>query len=251
MAVLLLCSLGLLLAAPNVLANTPLSSLAGLVSGETAAVDLPTPLAVAVVPSSTATATPSLLQPTWTPRVQTALDTATPLPTITVGPTAMPTEPPFLPTRTPTPTATNTPTPTPTDTPEGPPPTITPTRSQFLFTRSDISPTYIGNYANQAGCQWLGVAGEVLDINRNPVPVGRYRVHVWGSGIDQRPVVGGADSYGTSGWEQFLGTTPEIRNYNIQLETVNGTAVSQVYNVQTRAACDENLVIFSFVQNHE
>jgi hypothetical protein len=247
-AVLLLCSLGLLLAAPNALANTPLAALLG---SEVDASDLPTAIPVAVVPSATPTETPSLLQPTWTPRVLAPVDTATPLPTSPPRLTATPTEPPFLPTRTPTPLPTDTPTPTPTDTPEGPPPTVTPTRSQFRFTRSDVSPIYLQNFANQAGCQWMGVAGEVLDINRNPVPTGQFRVHVWGSGIDERPLVGGAPAYSPSGWEQFLDNTPAVRTYNIQLETINGTAVSQVYSIQTRASCNENLVLFHFVQNHE
>lgn len=247
-AVLLLCGLGLLLAAPNTLANTPLTTLLG--SG-TDAGELPTQIPLAVIPTATATETPSLLQPTWTPQALDPINTATPFPTNTPRSTVTPTEIPFLPTRTPTPTASPTATPTPTETPIGPPPTVTPTRSQFLFTRSDISPTYLQNFANQAGCQWMGVAGEVLDINRNPVSAGRYRVHVWGSGIDERPLVGGAPAYSPSGWEQFLDSTPSVRNYNVQLETINGTAVSQVYNVQTRASCNENLVLFHFVQNHE
>jgi hypothetical protein len=250
-AVLLLCGLGLLLAAPNALANTPLASLAALTGGEMSEAELPTPLAVAEVPTATPTNTPSLLQPTWTPRTVVVEDTATPRPTDTPGLPSTPTATPFLPTRTPTPTATNTPTPTPTDTPEGPTPTSSPTRSQFRFTRSDISPIYVENFANQAGCQWMGIAGEVLDLNRNPVPTGMFRVHVWGSGIDERPLVGGAPSYSPSGWEQFLHNEPVIRDYNVQLETVNGTAVSQVYTVRTRAACNQNLVLFHFVQNHE
>jgi hypothetical protein len=75
-------------------------------------------------------------------------------------------------------------------------------------------------------------------------------VHVWESGIDERLTVGSASDYGPSGWEQFLFNSPVIRNYNVQLETPNGTAVSQVYNVQTRASCNQNLVKFDFVQNH-
>jgi hypothetical protein len=97
------------------------------------------------------------------------------------------------------------------------------------------------NFANNAGCGWLGIAGEVLDLNRNPVPLDSYRVHVWGSGIDERVVVGGAPSYGPSGWEQFVFDSPVMRDYNVQLESPNGTAVSQIYRVQTRPNCNENL----------
>ena len=97
----------------------------------------------------------------------------------------------------------------------------------------------------------MGIAGEVLDLNRNPVEKGSYRVHVWGSGIDNRLTVGTAPAYSPSGWEQFLFDSPVVRDYNVQLETNNGTAVSQVYSVQSRASCNQNLVRFDFVQNHQ
>jgi hypothetical protein len=96
----------------------------------------------------------------------------------------------------------------------------------------------------------MGIAGEVLDLNRNPVPPGQYRVHVWGNGIDLRPDVGGAPAYSPSGWEQFVSPNPVVLTYNVQLETNNGTAVSEAYAVQTRASCNQNLTRFDFVQNH-
>jgi hypothetical protein len=253
-AVLFVCGLVLLLAAPNTFANTPLAPLTALTGGDATEVELPTRLAVAQVPTVTPSHTPSLLlEPTWTPQSQVQLDTPTPLATSTAGPSSTPSNTPFIPTRTPTPTATNTPTPTPTDTPEGPTLTPSPTRSQFPFTRSDISPFYTQYWASNVPCdQWMGVAGEVLDLSRNPVSPGLYRVHVWGSGIDERPLVGGAPTYNPlSGWEQFLDNKLEVRTYNVQLETANGTAVSQVYTFQTRATCEQNLVRFNFVQNHE
>ena len=239
----------LMLVAPDALAQTPL---AGLLAAPTGSQDesgaLPTSAAVAALPTARPTTAESLLKPTWTPA---ATDVPpTPAPTNTRRPTLTPSATPIFPTDTPTPTPTNTPTATPTETPIGPTPTPSPTRSQFPFTRSDVSPIYLQNYANTAGCDWMGIAGEVLDLNRNPVPRGQYRVHVWGSGIDARVNVGDAPDYSPSGYEQFLFNSPVVRDYNVQLETVNGTAVSQVYNVQTRASCNQNLVRFDFVQNH-
>lgn len=96
----------------------------------------------------------------------------------------------------------------------------------------------------------MGVAGEVLDLNRNPVAVGSYIVHVWGSGLDERIKAGSAPDYSPAGWEQFLFDSPVIRDYNVQLESVNGTAVSQAYRIQTRSNCNQNLVRIDFVQNH-
>lgn len=186
-----------------------------------------------------------VLPPTLTPvPVQ---DTATPVPINTLSPTqtpsVTPTFPPPTPTRTPTPTPTDTPTP-------GPSATATATFSPFPFTKDQRSPQYLQNFANNAGCNWMGVAGEVFDLDGNPVAPGEYVVHVWDSGIDQRAVVGDAPAYGPSGYEQFLFDAPRVQEQSIQLETSNGTAVSQVYRFQTRASCNQNLVWFSFIQNH-
>jgi hypothetical protein len=223
-------------------------------SGE-AAEPLPTLVAAAVAPTRQPT---ELAAPTDTlPAVVGLPPTHTPLPAMpsptqrpfntlspTETPSVTPTFPPATPTRTPTPTPTDTPTP-------GPSPTPTNTRSAFPFTKDAASPQYLQNFANNAGCNWMGIAGEVLNINGQPVPNGTYQVHVWDSGIDTRVPVGGAPAYGPSGYEQFLFDAPRVQENNVQLETVNGTAVSQVYRVQTRASCNQNLVYFVFVQNHE
>jgi len=248
-ALVLALTLGLLFLAPDALAGTPLASLLNLelrVAVPTA--PAPTQAPVAAVPTLTPTATLAPLAATWTPRP--AQPTPTGVLAVTMGPTVAPSATPILPSRTPTYTPTATPTATPTTTPSGPTATPRPTRAPFPFTRSDTSPFYLQNFANNAGCEWMGIAGEVLDLNRNPVAAGLYQVHVWGSGIDARVAVGSAPDYSPSGWEQFLFNLPVIRDYNVQLETVNGTAVSQIYSVQTRASCNQNLVRFDFVQNY-
>ena len=128
--------------------------------------------------------------------------------------------------------------------------TVTNTRSPYPFTKDDVSPQYLQNFANNAGCNWLGIAGEVNDLDGNPVPYGEYRVHIWDSGIDSRVVVGDAPAYGPSGYEQYLFDAPRVQEHNLQLESYNGTVVSEVYRVQTRASCNQNLLFFVFVQNH-
>lgn len=96
----------------------------------------------------------------------------------------------------------------------------------------------------------MGVGGEVLGLNRNPVAAGSYQVHIWGHGIDARVAAGSNPDYSPSGWEQFLFDSLVIRDYNVQLESASGTAVSPAYRIQTRSSCDQNLVRVDFVQNH-
>jgi len=186
-----------------------------------------------------------VLPPTHTPVPVEATSTPVPINTLqpTLTPSVTPTFPPPTPTRTPSPTPTDTPTP-------GPSATATATFSPFPFTKDQNSPQYLQNFANNAGCNWMGVAGEVFNLEGNPVAPGEYVVHVWDSGIDQRVSVGDAPAYGPSGYEQFIFDAPRVQDHSIQLETSNGTAVSQVYRFQTRASCNQNLIWFSFVQNH-
>lgn len=207
---------------------------------------VPPTLAVAAsVPTLTHTPTPDeRLRPTFTP-VAAEIEVAA-APTNTRRPTLTPSATSTIPTRTSTPTPSNTPTNTVTP---GPSPTATFTQSPFPFTKSPDSPIYLKNFANGAECNWLGVAGEVLDTNGLPVGSGRYQVHVWDSGVDARVPVGGAPAYGPSGYEQFLFDSPVIRNYNVQLETTGGETVSQVYRLQTRSSCNENLLYLIFLQN--
>ena len=242
-----LCVVGLLL----FVILTPDNFITNL-SGEESVQPTPTLVATLAVPPTLTptpipTDTPAVvsLPPTNTP--EPVQDTPTPVPINTLRPTLTPspsaTFPPPTPTKTPTPTPTDTPTP-------GPSPTVTSTRSAFPFTKDDVSPQYLQNFANAAGCNWMGIGGTVLDLNGSPVPNDEFQVHIWDSGIDSRVPVGGAPAYGPSGYEQFLFDAPRIQENNVQLETINGTAVSQVYRVQTRASCNQNLIIMDFVQNH-
>ena len=195
-----------------------------------------TPLAT-VGPTNTPPATPTFSLPTATAVRQATIP---PTPTTSLeGAQLVP------PTRTPTPT----PTPTWTPTPRGPTPTPSNTPSAFIFTKTSDSPIFLRNYANNAGCDWSGIAGEVLDVQGNPVAIGLYRVHIWDGGIDQRIDTSSKREYGPSGWEQFVFSEPVDRWFNIQLETVSGTPVSEVYRVQSKASCNENLLYFIFVQN--
>ncbi|MFZ0547111.1 MAG: hypothetical protein WAM60_16820 [Candidatus Promineifilaceae bacterium] len=122
--------------------------------------------------------------------------------------------------------------------------------SPVWFLKTLESPIYLQNYANNAGCNWLGIAGLVFDLQGYPVALGEYQVHAWGGGIDERVLVGGAPAYGPSGYEVYLYDSPIVNDYNLQLETAAGHSISPIYEVQTHASCSENLLFFSFLQNN-
>jgi len=127
--------------------------------------------------------------------------------------------------------------------------TPAPTRSAYPFTM-DNCPIYTRNYANNAGCNWLGTAGQVFDLEGSPVPAGAYMIWVTESGVNCQTFTGSAPAYGPSGWEVVLNDQPRVATHYIQLFSPSGTPVSEVYEFSTYSSCNANLVLINFVQNH-
>ena len=189
----------------------------------------------------------------------------TPVSTIAL-PTPTETSTPGPPTRTPTLTPTITPTPGPTDTPAPTltpsvtptwPPTKTPSPTPPRVTRSPWPFTYeLRLTTPQLGCNWTGVAGQVQDLDGNPL-VG-YPVHVWGAGID-RVVTAGADAglntrYGSeAAWEQFFDGSPKPMEVRVQLHDPYGAdhlPVSDEIIIDMPGYCGAALGYVVFTQNH-
>lgn len=218
----------------------------------------PTPFVVAVftLPPPPPTVTPTntsgvpTLPPEWTHTpTPTITDTPTPSDTPTITPTG--TE---RPTATSTPTITLTPSQTPTITPTGPTRTPTKTRSAFQFTMQNDQPAYLKNFANTAGCNWMGIAGQVFDLNGNAML--NQIVHLEGGGLNVDAITGTRIEYGPSGYELYLGNQAKDTTdvYRVQLRSAQGQPLSEVYVIRTFADCSatsgKNLILVNFVQNH-
>lgn len=196
-----------------------------------------------------ATATPTVAAPTPNATLTgTSIPTATATPTVTPTPTITPTNLPTLtmvptdtPTATPTPTSTSTPVPT--NTPAA---TATNTRAPFDYVLRGGSVTYRDNFANSAGCDWLGIAGQVFDLNGQPQT--GLMVHVSGGGVDQRVRTGDYPAYGQSGWEIYLDNHPKAGTFTVRLETAGGQPLSDAITVETGTTCEHNLALLAFDQ---
>lgn len=194
------------------------------------------------IPTLTSTLPAPTLPPTST---ITPTSTVSPTPTTSATPSSTPT---FTPTVTETstvsPTPSDTPTPTQTLTP-----TVTSTRSPFDYELQNASVTYTTNFANTAGCDWAGIAGQVFDI-RGGARIG-LRVHVFGSGIDEYVISGSNTDYGPSGWERMVDTQPNEGTYYVQLEAADSRLLSEIVTVQMIPTCPKNLALVNFVQIQE
>lgn len=203
--------------------------------------------------------------------------TDTPLPTGTPTATSTPTATPPA-TATPVPTATATPTITPTPVLSGSlsmlpagylavTPTIAPlddgsggaipgsvggvrpaglpTRSPFPFDPRAVR--YEAN-DNAQGCQWRSVAGALTTLSGDPV-VG-LAVVIEGENFRQIAFSGSAERWGAGGFEFELGATPRATAYTLQVIGPTGAAISPLVPVETASACDANIAVVDFAQNH-
>jgi len=158
--------------------------------------------------------------PTWT---VTPADTDTPIPFTTITPS--PTSTPRMQTATPRPS---------------------PTRSVFTYTAEigyQVHPVQL--------CDWMGVAGTVVDLEGRPAP-GVF-VHIWGlGGVDEMAPVGANPRYGASGWEVRLGRAQIVGNWNVQLVALpdKQTPLSDIYTISMPGDCNRNLALVRFQQNH-
>ena len=148
-------------------------------------------------------------------------------------------------TDTPTPTVTVVPAPLPTVT-LAPTPVPSPTRSVFTYTAVitlQVHPVQV--------CDWMGVAGSVVDLQGKPA-LGAF-VRVWGLGnVDQVVAVGANPVYGSSGWEVRLARSQIVGNWNVQLVASSDAKIplSDVYTISMPGDCKRNLALVRFQQNH-
>jgi len=166
-------------------------------------------------------------------------------------------------TETPTGTPVLTATPQPTHTmvlPTAPPeytlteePTIEPSsQPDKSFTIHKDGPFYMPNFAQpSAGCQWMGVAGQVFDEQNHEI---QGLVIVIGNtqAEDNKEWIantGTALAYGPGGFEIQLTDEPieTSQKYWIEVRSQDGTALSERFFFNTYDDCDRNLVLINFV----
>ncbi|MGD2104279.1 MAG: hypothetical protein PVJ55_04075 [Anaerolineae bacterium] len=201
----------------------------------------PTPMKTPEPPTSTSTPEWDEIA-TWTP---TAIPTETPtaLPSDTPAPTLTPSSTPTLP-PTPTfpPTATTPPTASPT-------PRATRSARPFTYDVTLKAPQY-------GGCSWSGVAGEVVDLDGNPLQ--GYLVHVWGAGIDEVLASGVNQHHNTvygsqAAWEQFFAPNPKVMEVHVQLHDPYGEdhlPISDEIVIDFPGYCGGALGYVTFTKNH-
>lgn len=195
----------------------------------------PPPTAPALLQLPTLTPTPLVIfEPTWTP---------VPSLTPTVTHTPRPTET-LIPTETPFPLL------TPTNAPTGNAP-----GSGMPFVVAQGSPVAISSapFYPELGCNWMGVAGQVLDLSGAPVATGvviQLSGVLAGQFLDITSLTGVAPQYGPAGYEFFLLDRPIASNRTLWVQLLDqaGLPMSDKIYFETFDACEKNLIFINFRQ---
>ncbi|OGO23127.1 MAG: hypothetical protein A2Y54_10350 [Chloroflexi bacterium RBG_16_51_16] len=181
----------------------------------------------------TFTITPIQLEATWTPTTiggWTQTPTLVPTFTLQASPTGFSLVPPS----------------------KTPSPTKLPTTAFSPDNPQAISSSLIPHLQN-AGCNWQGVGGSVLDTNNSDIVglvvriVGTYN----GKNINMTTVSGVNPDYGRSGFEFMLSSTPITSRDQLYLQLLDqaGKPLSENVYLDTFNECEKNLVLVRFKKN--
>ena len=185
----------------------------------------PTMPVLVIIPTSTAT--PVVLPPTWTP---------------TVGATETPVPP------------TSTPMVLPSDTQAVASAYPTAAGNSLYTFGLQAAPSAVKSdtFKPSTGCNWQGVAGQVLDLQgRHLVNIGIQLKGTYnGKTISTQSISGTHTEYGDSGYEFQLGTSLIASSglLSIQLVDQSGLPLSEQVIFDTYDTCDKNLVLVNFRQ---
>lgn len=127
----------------------------------------------------------------------------------------------------------------------GPSGTPTGTLSAYPFVLQQGNPIMRDNFANAAGCNWQGLAGQIVNDVGDPVP--GVQVRVRGDTITELTTMSGTNTfYGQSGWEVRLSTQPSTDRYQVDL-WYNNVQASPTVEIVFTGACEGNLALINFV----
>jgi hypothetical protein len=115
------------------------------------------------------------------------------------------------------------------------------------------SPVWLPNFIHsEAGCKWLGVAGQVFD--RAGVPLTALVLEVGGTlrGIQVQglSLTGIAPAYGPGGYEVYLGdqAVDSSSALWIQVKDLSGKELTDRVTFDTFSDCSRNLVLINFIE---
>jgi len=112
-----------------------------------------------------------------------------------------------------------------------------------------VDPLYTTNFVHpEAGCNWMGVAGQIFGENLEPKDglVVVIEGAVNNSMVEVLGYSGLAQSYGPGGYELILSQVNSPGIFWVQLFDVQGNPLSGIYSFQMSGTCEQNLAVINF-----
>lgn len=135
------------------------------------------------------------------------------------------------------------------------PPTKTPTPSSSLFSSfipQEDTPVYLSNFAHpSAGCDWMGVAGQVFDMDGREIQ--ELTIILGNTLLVEEQIsaarTGLAPAYGPGGYEIQISEKPFNSNNSLWVQVIDlaGNAVSEKFFFDTFEDCNQNLILINFI----
>jgi len=116
----------------------------------------------------------------------------------------------------------------------------------FEFIVQEGSPLPLANFANDEGCNWLGIAGTVFDGGNG---VDGYVIHFEGGGQSLTATSGSAPAYSQAGGYELVLNDHVVATqaeYSVQLYNNTGQPLSIRLFFDTFADCERNLILINF-----
>ncbi len=122
------------------------------------------------------------------------------------------------------------------------------------FNLQSVEPLYTTNFVHpEAGCDWMGVAGQIFDEDQQPV----NGMVVVVEGVTNNTMIellgysGLAEAYGPGGYELVLSDVNGPGIFWIQLFGEDGKPLSEIYSFQMDGTCEQNLAVINFTVKTE
>ena len=136
--------------------------------------------------------------------------------------------------------------------PATPAPTETPLPA-IRFYMQPGTPTRLANFvAPEAGCNWLGIAGQVFDLNGNPLTgvVIEAGGSLGGQPVQQLALTGSSSAVGPGGYAIVLADHPVQSDGTvwIQLLDQGGSPKTGRILLMTSDRCEENLILINLIE---
>lgn len=120
-----------------------------------------------------------------------------------------------------------------------------------LYVVQPGTPTWVTNFLfPDAGCSYLGIAGQVFDINGQPVQglIVEVSGELDGNDVLQLVLTGSSTKLGPGGYEIRLAERAIASQGTlfVQIYDLGGVPLSQAIAIDTRSECDANQILLNF-----